>query len=154
MKGAFNKIFNFIVQIVGVIVTLIAIGLARAYLQRGYRLEVYTVTIGIIILIALGWIIRTWWSNKRDQNNKQNKLFESKTVNATWKRYSKTSGTILLFVLLLGIITGLFYWYEVRPSQARTECDEITRDKANSTNSPTKVYDTFYEACLHSKGLE
>jgi len=151
IKGAFKKFFSLLVQIVGVIVTIVAITFVRVYLQKGYRLEVYAFTVGLIALIVVIWFIRTWWLNKRERNTQQEKLFSSKEHKL---KSLKTPGQVLFFILILSILVGLFYWYEVRPSRARAECDLVAREKANATSSPTKYYDTFYEACLHSKGME
>ncbi len=46
---------------------------------------------------------------------------------------------ILIILIILGII---FYWFEIRPSQARKDC------------SSKSYSDTLYKKCLREKGLE
>ncbi len=53
------------------------------------------------------------------------------------------------FVLVIAIVVFLFYWFQLRPSAIRKYCagrisfsDAITGD------------DTYYQKCLHEKGLK
>lgn len=58
----------------------------------------------------------------------------------------------LILVMFLAL-AFLFYWFELRPSQIRSECDQIAWNKAKESNT-TKAYDWKYTQCLHNKGLK
>lgn len=60
----------------------------------------------------------------------------------------------LLIPGLLGLVTliTLFYWYAIRPSNIKHECYLKTIKKSKDLGSISGV-NTFYEFCLHDKGL-
>jgi len=153
MKGALSKLIKLTLQIGGVISTLIAISVVRVLLQRGYRLEVYALTVGMILLLILSWVIRAWLINKKELKNKQSELFNEPTnVKSNSIRLHITT-LIIGFIFLLGIVGSLFYWFQIRPSGIRVECNTTAKDKANATSDPIKSYNAFYESCLHGKGI-
>lgn len=59
-------------------------------------------------------------------------------------------GLILLGIIL---IAGWFYWFQFRPTKIRSYCDwKVRNDSYWRVN--TKIYDIYYQACLHEKGLK
>ena len=101
----------------------------------------------------MSWVFRAWWLKKKGLNSQQKKLFEIQNKSTLPAKYLKTTGLVISVLLVLGIIAGLFFWYEIRPSKSRVECDLTAREKANITKDPIRAYSTFYDVCLHSKGL-
>jgi len=77
---------------------------------------------------------------------------------------------VILILLLIG--SGLFYWYEWRPSQIRKECAKIATEVAiELMKTKAKISDrykqfaekdlflkddmeTYYKECLRRRGLE
>lgn len=64
-------------------------------------------------------------------------------------------------VIIIGVLViagGLFYWFEYRPSQIRSECGKkispaaVTSSKAQAEQSKID-YETEYTNCLHESGL-
>ena len=69
--------------------------------------------------------------------------------------------TIVLAILLIG--TGLFYWYEYRPSRAYIECNQKSTEwlKKYTEENPygdsektIDVYNFKYRNCLREKGID
>ena len=63
---------------------------------------------------------------------------------------------IILLIILVGI--GLFYWFQLRPTQIREHCFDlatkaITKSKSDTLNS-TEDYDFLYKLCLQRNGVE
>jgi len=78
---------------------------------------------------------------------------------------------VILIILL--IVFGLFYWFQIRPSIIYSDCNRIAADKAEKllkTKSEMEGgykykeaaekelflkddYDSYYEKCLREKGL-
>lgn len=61
----------------------------------------------------------------------------------------------LYILLILFLILGLFYWFQIRPSNIRSYCDWSVRwgpDKP-SNSQIEKKYDFLYKSCLRSKGI-
>ncbi|HRR94800.1 MAG TPA: hypothetical protein P5083_01520 [Candidatus Paceibacterota bacterium] len=69
---------------------------------------------------------------------------------------------VILIILL--IIFGLFYWFQIRPSKIYSECGELAAhdaldmmDQQNSLVSQfmeyDNFYDSFYKLCLRVKGI-
>lgn len=62
-------------------------------------------------------------------------------------------------ILIMLIISGAFYWYEIRPSVIKKSCYNTAKGKAMiNSNLPNNKftkddYDTYYKWCLESKGL-
>lgn len=57
-------------------------------------------------------------------------------------------------VIIVLIVAGLFYWFQIRPAMARSECDTQSREYFKThTRAPATFYNYLYEACLHQKGL-
>jgi hypothetical protein len=82
-------------------------------------------------------------------------VFEGQTILCKLKKRFKIKGTknmrilIVLFLILVPVLSFLFYWFEWRPSKIRAECDAIAWDKTVGYED----YDWKYEQCLHNKGL-
>lgn len=51
-------------------------------------------------------------------------------------------------IIALIVIAGLFYWFELRPSEIRQECAQ-----ENVGYLTTSIYDAQYQACLQQHGL-
>lgn len=66
----------------------------------------------------------------------------------------------IIVILTLIILGGAFYWYEVRPSQIRKGCIQITNSKFNpekfAADLSGKNYfdDTTYKKCLIENGVK
>lgn len=83
---------------------------------------------------------------------------------------------LFIFVFLILLIAGWFYWFQWRPADIRKSCHGIAVDKAvdlfkvkieSPPGEPTEAdkiaveqgmylkddYDSYYEKCLHKKGL-
>lgn len=60
---------------------------------------------------------------------------------------------IKIFLILL-LIGGLFYWFELRPSNIRSYCNWSVRWGPDKSNRLTvELYDFLYKSCLRSKGI-
>ena len=74
---------------------------------------------------------------------------------------------IIIFMVVL-IVTGLFYWYEWRPSEIRKNCNGQVLNKIHDTykNHPNTMegfvleqktidddYESLYKQCLRENGL-
>ena len=57
---------------------------------------------------------------------------------------------IILIILIVG---GAFYWYEMRPSMIRSSCSQQARGSLFSISPPNK-YDRDYKLCLRRHGFE
>lgn len=61
--------------------------------------------------------------------------------------------------LLIFVSFFLFYWYELRPSQIKKECDDVAQHKIEANNFDLNLfiyegyYDKYFKQCLNSKGL-
>ncbi len=127
MRGALSKLIKLLLQIGGIITTLVVIAFVRVLLQRGYRLEVYSVTAIVIILVVLSWILRAWWSRRKEVKSNQKKLFDTEPELALSSNILRIVGWITGLLLILGIIGGLFYWFEIRPTKIRQECSWVKK---------------------------
>lgn len=62
-----------------------------------------------------------------------------------------------IIVLVLLLIAGSFYWFQLRPANIRSYCNWNVRwgpDKPSGYNSQIeKKYDYLYKSCLRSKGI-
>lgn len=70
----------------------------------------------------------------------------------------KSNLLILIIVVIIAIMSGLFYWYEWRPSKIRITCSERalkTTQKQNnlSIDDGEKVFDILFNACITGKGI-
>lgn len=118
--GFLKKITKYSLEIVGVIVTLTMIALVRVLLKEGYRLEIYGVTVGIIVLVALSWVFRAWWEKR---NNSQNSSEQDKPL---VNKVTNNSSKITIAVIVLSAL-GLFYWFEVRPTRIKHDCSWVRK---------------------------
>lgn len=57
---------------------------------------------------------------------------------------------IWIFASFIIVLAGLFYWYELRPSQNKKQCNESAVKESKDWE---QEYDYNYKKCLHSKGL-
>jgi hypothetical protein len=58
---------------------------------------------------------------------------------------------IAIIVIILIVIGGIFYWFQLRPAQIRKECTENSYiDKKNQKY----FLETSYSECLKKHGLE
>jgi|CXWL01.1.fsa_nt_gi hypothetical protein len=70
----------------------------------------------------------------------------------------KYIGILFLIIVLLG---GLFYWYEIKPNSIKTECSGAAENKVTRTKfygfgeeaEKARDYEAYYQQCLHEKGL-
>ena len=60
---------------------------------------------------------------------------------------------IIKFVFVVLLFSGLFYWFQWRPSQMKKACFKKTQDKVKMISSQSSVVRTYYDMCLHEKGL-
>lgn len=60
----------------------------------------------------------------------------------------------LLIVSVITVGLFLFYWFQLRPTQIRSECDQIAWYRTKEIDGDTEYYDWKYTQCLHSKGLK
>ncbi len=59
-----------------------------------------------------------------------------------------------IIIVILVVLAVIFYWFEVRPSQIRSQCDLIAWNRTKEISGDTDYYDWKYLQCLHSKGLK
>lgn len=61
----------------------------------------------------------------------------------------------LIIILIVGIITGYFYWHSIRPSRIKSFCNHQAMEnrKGYNTKAQTENYEFLYQECLRSKGL-
>ncbi|MFA7209564.1 MAG: hypothetical protein WC120_04740 [Parcubacteria group bacterium] len=57
---------------------------------------------------------------------------------------------IWIFVSFVIVLASLFYWYELRPSQSKKQCNESAVKESKDWE---QEYDYNYKKCLHNKGL-
>ncbi|EKD79727.1 MAG: hypothetical protein ACD_40C00331G0010 [uncultured bacterium] len=149
MNKIISRTISGLWQAVGVIVTLFMTGLVGALMQKGYWVEAVSATLGILALVGLSWLVRgAWYRNKSKQksSDKADNSLEEKS-------YTSGNRTILLVIAILlgfGVAGGLFFWFQIRPSQIRKECDSYARSKYSTYDA----YKSVYIACLHKAGLE
>ena len=86
-------------------------------------------------------------------------LFWSKLYNSyrespmgKWLEGIKKNNIVKTIIVLFALLLGWFYWFEYRPSQIRSYCARSV--SSNPLWTPGVSYETKYERCLHSKGLE
>jgi len=63
---------------------------------------------------------------------------------------------ILIIGIILILIAGLFYWFQIRPSQIRKTCHKEAIELASleeGFDDATAYYDTWFEVCLNREGL-
>ena len=71
----------------------------------------------------------------------------------------------IIIVLILGIIGGAIYWYEVYPAMNRNQCNweayepmlEVWGKNKTSGASPIdyrNYYELMYQSCLRNKGIK
>lgn len=66
---------------------------------------------------------------------------------------------IIMIILIIG---GGFYWFQIRPNKIYVKCNEESRNKLNeltkkngleTINEMKSFYDTTYNMCIRSKGI-
>lgn len=68
----------------------------------------------------------------------------------------KINYTIVIVILIIAIISIVFYWRELRPSEIRKQCNKEATEK-NPTALFQKMgmdYSSLYGKCLNKNGLE
>ena len=55
---------------------------------------------------------------------------------------------VIIFIVVI-IVTGLFYWYEWRPSEIRKNC----AIKTEKSVLASKLHENLYNQCLKENGL-
>lgn len=60
----------------------------------------------------------------------------------------------VLTVLIIWLLAGAFYWFQLRPIKIRTVCDDAGKTGAAKHNNASKAYDFYYAQCLHNSGLK
>lgn len=68
---------------------------------------------------------------------------------------------IILTLSFIFIVSFVFYWYELRPTQIRKECQNHAWDKVKEAIQETNSFDGFqdgidflYTDCIRKKGLK
>jgi len=82
-------------------------------------------------------------------------------MNKIMERINKNKNTIIITTIILVLIMGIFYWFELRPSNIKKGCAIWAIDKAinqygnygDSKKYQPAVYDDYFERCLREKGL-
>ena len=62
----------------------------------------------------------------------------------------------LIVIIIITILVGLFYWFQLRPSLIVKSCNKEAVKKASEIqngNEAIEIYDARYKSCLRSKGL-
>lgn len=66
---------------------------------------------------------------------------------------------VLVFLILL-VSSGLFYWFQWRPSRIRMECTKIVAETTIELTKLNRIFPTLqeqdksYNDCLHGKGIK
>jgi uncharacterized protein YxeA len=80
-----------------------------------------------------------------------------KEKNKIW--FNRNWFKIALLIVLVIVIGGAFYWYELRPSIIKKSCYNVAVEaaikKANNVDKKFSKddYDVYYKWCLQKKGL-
>jgi hypothetical protein len=61
---------------------------------------------------------------------------------------------LLLISVLMVVGAFLFYWFQIRSSGIRSQCDSIAWTETKERSRNVDFYDWKYTQCLHSKGLK
>lgn len=150
MNKIIRKILSISWEIVKVLFSLLIVGMVGAFIQKGHWVEAIEITIFILLIMFIKFIISNWVGSRIKMRSKQNTLRVENLPNEKlrnmyiWK-------VVIVFVSIV-VLSGLFYWYEMRPSQIRRSCDEVARGK--NTAHTYEQYDAYYTGCLHQMGLE
>lgn len=60
---------------------------------------------------------------------------------------------VLWTSLVLLFTVFLFYWFQLRPSQIRTECEAYTHNYNKDNDLTMTQFNFVYNACLHRNGI-
>lgn len=62
---------------------------------------------------------------------------------------------ISLVLILVSILAGAFYWYQLRPSQAKKFCTHWAVDKAKDGDERYNDdgYIHYYQRCMRERGI-
>lgn len=72
----------------------------------------------------------------------------------TIRLFRKHSPTTELIVVLILLIAGAFYWYELRPTMIVKECGVSIREASeNGIPVSADTADDFFKACMRMKGI-
>lgn len=132
-----------------------------------YTVAVQLVGRGMISSLVIGFtyglIAYIWWNKKtkissplsEDKQPTQNAGFNYKIIIEFIKRN-------ITLIAIAGIAIFLFYWFQIRPSQIISDCENFARNKSVSEEGLSLYeqlvfvgdYQDSYESCLRSKGLE
>ena len=55
--------------------------------------------------------------------------------------------------LIVLILVGSFYWFQIRPSNIRLECTDISRIAGENQGWSKQEMEANYELCIHQDGL-
>lgn len=152
MKQVIVKSLRVLWQILGVLLSVFVISVVRVLLREGFGLEVYTSTIGLIFVVLVCgviWIFRQLKKEKKVKTDAHESLKLSLEDQPKGPN-GKMLGRVAVVIAILTLLGGVFYWFQVRPSQIRKDCDSYARGKYSNYNA----YLAAYTACLHQKGLE
>ena len=77
-----------------------------------------------------------------------------------FKTENKAYGKTLLVIIAIASVTGLFYWYGVKPSVAYRECnekaieflDDVSPGKLD-TEKGVALYEFSFDTCLRERGM-
>ena len=59
-----------------------------------------------------------------------------------------------LLLLVLALAGAAFYWYDLKPRNARAECGNQVLDNVADTITSWSAAPASYELCLHRQGLD
>lgn len=71
-------------------------------------------------------------------------------------RIKQNKYRVLLILLGLLLISGWFYWYELRPARIRHDCSWIHLDDDKTRWYPERIRyheEKYYDFCIKEKGL-
>ena len=57
-------------------------------------------------------------------------------------------------LVLLLLVMGLFYWYELRPHKIRKDCWDWAFEETQKRNGDRDDVNYFYKKCFREKGLQ
>lgn len=116
--------------------------------------------IAFLILLSLSLWIRQYWIAK---SLKEGKIFFDKSENSDFEKKEKTKIfhylkkhllAVISFVLVIVILGGIFYWYELRPVEARKECHEFSHTLYRQKIISESEKEQTYTNCLRHEGLK
>lgn len=183
MKNISFQLWNGIIVVVAVILIFSSLlSLFESFLNQNWQLFIGSWF--IIFAVSYGLYSRFLKRKNRKQNSKiveESITGESKNKVAIKNVFNEKPETLLVFrfvkknyfklsliTLIIIIVGGYFYWFQIRPFFAYRSCHEIAGDKAQDWYKEKyphltknikkgvyekKDYEFYYKQCLRKKGL-